>query len=389
MNRRDFLKFTGLGMGLNLAGVGHSLSRPGEGYSGDRILLLVELNGGNDGLNTVVPYRDPNYYSLRPNIAIRKDQVLPLDQNMGLHPALQPLMNCWDQQELAIVNGVGYPEPNRSHFRSIEIWDTASGSDDVLQDGWVAQLLGNSSATSRSTDGIVIGRNAAPLLGNQMRSVMMQSSKQFIEQSKRLRSTTVASGNAALSHILGVQANIEQTATDLKQRLQQTVKTQTVFPRHRFGRDIKEAAGLIRAGIKVPVIKIAHGSFDTHANQVNQHQRLLAQLAGGLAAFRAEMQEAGLWDRVLVMTYSEFGRRAAENGSKGTDHGTAAPHFMLGGRVRGGFYGQQPALDRLLDKDLQYAVDYRSLYATVAKQWWGLSGQIAQRRYPVLQNMIV
>jgi uncharacterized protein (DUF1501 family) len=350
----------------------------------DRTLLLLELNGGNDGLNTLVPYADSAYYAARPRLAIERGQVLQLSPLLGLHPALEPLWRDWQQGQLAVVPGVGYAQPNRSHFRSIEIWDTASNSEETLATGWLARLFERQAPPrERPADGIVIGRNAAPLTGGQTRAVVMQDAGRFLRQAQHIESGAAAAPNPALAHILGVRSDVRQAAAQMGSRLDSSAALGTTFPQHRFGRDIETAARLIASGAHAPVIKLAHGSFDTHSNQRGTHERLLRELAEGLSAFRTEMQARGLWDRVLVMTYSEFGRRVAENGSQGTDHGTAAPQFLLGGRVKGGIYGSQPSLTQLDAGDLRHTTDYRSLYVTAA-QWWGLPGDFLGKRFPAI-----
>ena len=372
MNRRDFLK-SGL---LTMAGL-NALDIRAAGVRSPhwgRTLLLVELNGGNDGLNTVIPYSDPLYQELRPKIAIKRDQVLQLSGQLGLHPAMDALMSHWEKSELAVVNGVGYPDPNRSHFRSIDIWDTASGSEEVLQAGWVARAFAaNNPPASLTADSIVIGRNSAPVSGAGIRNISMRSARNFVREARKLSAINQQATNAALSHLLAVQGDIRRAATDLEQRLEQAGEFTVAFPKNRFGRDLETAARLLASGVRVPVIKVALGSFDTHANQAGTHRRLLTELSTGLSAFQEAMQAGGLWDQLLVMTYSEFGRRAAENGSRGTDHGTAAPHLLMGGRVNGGFYGKQPALYDLENKDLKYSTDYRELYSSVLHDWWGIS----------------
>ena len=383
MQRRDFLKLTGLTPLL--------LAVP-EVYAQvaavhwERVLVLVELRGGNDGLNTVVPYQDEQYYRLRPQLAVPRQSVVQLSEQLGFNPALEPLMPVWHAGELAIVLGVGYPNPNRSHFRSIEIWDTASNSDEVLQEGWVARLFARQKPpTSFAADGIVLGLDPGPLSGPNLRTITMRQPQQFLEHASQVQPTAARPSNRALAHILAVQNELAHAATLLQDKLAGGPEPDSAFPSTPLGRQLQAVARLLMSRTPVAVLKVSHGSFDTHSNQRNTHDRLLRELAEALVAFRQAMQTANLWQHVAVMTYAEFGRRAAENGSAGTDHGTAAPHFMLGGRVRGGLYGQQPSLTNLADGDVHHAVDYRSLYVTVARRWWGITGDFLQgRNFPVL-----
>jgi len=383
MRRRDFLKLTGLTpLVLAVPEVGAQAT----GVHWERVLVLVELRGGNDGLNTVVPYRDEQYYRLRPQLAVPRQSVLQLSEQLGFNPALEPLMPLWQARELAIVLGVGYTNPNRSHFRSIEIWDTASNSDEVLQEGWIARLFAKQKPpASFAADGIALGLDPGPLSGAKIRTITMRQPHQFLARASRVQPTTVNTANAALAHILAVQHELSRAATLLQDKLGSRPDQDTSFPATPIGRQLQVVATLLASRTPVAVLKVSHGSFDTHSNQRNTHDRLLQELAEALVVFRQTMMAANLWQQVLVMTYAEFGRRVAENGSAGTDHGTAAPHFLLGGKVRGGMHGQQPALTDLVEGDLRHVVDYRSLYMTVARRWWGITGDFLQgRNFPVL-----
>ncbi|MDP6804628.1 MAG: DUF1501 domain-containing protein [Rhodospirillales bacterium] len=347
-----------------------------------RTLVLVELEGGNDGLNTVIPFADAAYYRLRPKLAIKRERVIQADERLGFNAALEPLMPWWQGCRMAVVLGVGYPEPNLSHFRSVEIWETASETEEYLDSGWAARLFAERPLREAlAADGIILGRNqAGPLFGPGFRAVSLNKPEDAVRQAKKMKDLAHAATNPALAHVVRVQNDIRRAAERILETGVDTIDPGASFAATPFGRQLEIAARLLRAGVAVPVIKVSIGSFDNHANQARTHQVLLEQLASGLAAFAQSMETAGLWDRVLVMTYSEFGRRAGENGSAGTDHGTAAPHLMMGGRVRGGFYGEQPSLDGLADGNLVHGIHFRSLYATVAREWWGLEAPaIAER----------
>lgn len=349
----------------------------------DRTLLMIELTGGNDGLNTLIPYDDPLYAQLRPRLAIPRSKVLPLNHELGLHPALEPLMGLWKEKELAFALGLGYPKPNHSHFRSIEIWETAADADQALEEGWVSQLLPESRLPRAGTPSVpahalVLGNSSpAPFEGGRMAVVTLD------RQGKGLKLAGMAGKETpkgeekltpALQHIVETRAlNVQAAHQIVPERLNQ-VKMQQGFPAGPFGNAMESAARMLLAGIMPPVVKLSLGSFDTHANQLPAHERLLGELAQGLAAFRSALLKSGLWDRVLVMTYSEFGRRAKENASQGTDHGTAAAHLLAGGQVRGGLYGAQPPLSALKDNDLVFTADFRSYYNAIAENWWHVPG---------------
>lgn len=346
-----------------------------------RILLLVELKGGNDGLNTVIPYADPLYRELRPDIGLARERVLQLDERVGLHARLEPLIAAWQAGDLAIVQGVGYPDPSRSHFRSIEIWDTASSSRQTLSEGWVARAFEHAALPKGAgVDSIVIDTNALPLMGPDLRTVVMQDAETFLRQTQALRSEPVDNGgNPALRHLLAVQHEVNAAAAGLRDKLQAAPNPVHAYAGDPFGQQLDLATRLIAGGVPVVAVKTALAGFDTHADQVSIHEALLAALAGGLAAFRYNMIAAGRWDDVLVLTYSEFGRRARQNASRGTDHGAAAPQFVLGGRVKGGLHGSYPSLADLQDGDLRHTVDFRDVYSAIADGCWDQSVAFGQR----------
>ena len=366
MNRRDFLNTAAAAIAVAVPG---SVLAQRAGASYDRLLVLVELKGGNDGLNTVVPYAESEYYALRPRLAVPRDQVLQLDAHTGLHPSLEPLMALWKSEELAIVQGVGYPGANLSHFRSIEIWDTASKSSEYLSEGWLARAFA-AAPTPRSfaADGVIVGGvEMGPFAGG-TRAIAVTDTAQFLRQA-RLAAPPGQARNSALVHILRVEQDIVHAAANLN--AEQAFVTD--FPRSPFGNAIRTAAQIVANKAGVAAVKVSLNGFDTHSNQPATHARLLKDLADGLVALKAALVELGRWNSTLVMTYAEFGRRPRENLSNGTDHGTATTHMLLGGRVKGGLYGHAPALGSLDGNgNLPYGVDFRELYATVLEGWWAV-----------------
>ena len=383
--RREFLRRSGAAVafgGLALPGIAPAAWAQGAtlqpaASAADRILVLVELKGGNDGLNTVVPYADPAYAALRPTLALPPSELLRLDASLGLHPALAPLLPLWEKQELALLLGLGYPQPNLSHFRSIEIWDTGSDANQYLDEGWVARGFdaGLRSRGRFTAEGVAVGSAGLGALSG-ARAVSLTNAEAFVNQS-RLARPAALQGNAALEHVLRVEAGVLQAAEGLRNPANAPLRTE--FPAHGFGQAVRACCAIVagqagRGG--VPVFHLTHGSFDTHRGQLPTHAALLKQLAEGLAALREGLVEAGAWDRTLVLTYSEFGRRARQNQSGGTDHGTAAPHFALGGAVRGGVVGRMPDLQRLDEgQNLVHTADFRQVYATIAQRWWGVDAQ--------------
>jgi uncharacterized protein (DUF1501 family) len=332
--------------------------------------VLIELKGGNDGPNTVVPYTDARYYALRPKIAISRDAVVTLSDRIGFHPALAPLLPLWRDGRLAVLQGVGYPEPNLSHFRSIEIWDTASRSDEYLQDGWLSRTFAAAPPPREfAADGVIVGSNdLGPLAGGGTRAVALANTEAFLRRA-RLASAAGTTRNKALEHLVKVEGDIVQAAAHLDARHD----FRTEFPSNGFGVSIRTACQVIASPGGVAVVRVTLSGFDTHGGQPATQARLLGDVAQGLVALKSALDELGRWDDTLVLTYAEFGRRPKENLSNGTDHGTASVHFALGGRVAGGFYGEAPVLDHLGgDGNPGYALDFRQVYATVLEGWWAV-----------------
>jgi uncharacterized protein (DUF1501 family) len=373
MDRRDFLRTLGAAGVTAVVPLPALGQRPGASY--DRLLVLVELKGGNDGLNTVVPYADPAYYGLRPALAVPREQVLQLDGRAGLHPALEPFMEAWKNRELAVVQGIGYPGANLSHFRSIEIWETASRSSEYLADGWLTRAFATTpTPRAFAADGVLVGgADLGPFAGAGTRAIALTDTEQFLRQA-RLAASAGQARNAALNHVLRVEQDIVQAAAGLNRNHAFGVE----FPRTAFGNAVRTAAQVIASRAGVAAVKISLGGFDTHRGQLPVHGRLLGTLSEGLMALRSALIELGRWDSTLLMTYAEFGRRPRENMSGGTDHGTANSHFVMGGRVKGGIYGAAPDLAALDGNgNLPFAVDFRDLYATALQRWWGVDASRA------------
>jgi uncharacterized protein (DUF1501 family) len=387
LNRRGFVATTGAALlGAHAPGWAQAVAQRASSAA-DRLLILIELKGGNDGLNTVVPYTDSAYYSARSGIAIKAADVLRLDGRAGLHPELKALLPLWEKQELAIVQGVGYPQPNLSHFRSIEIWETASASTEYLDTGWVGRAMkaGYGQRANFTAEGVLIGTNDFGALAG-ARAIALNNPEAFVNQA-RFASAVPVAGTAALRHVLSVENGVTQAADGLKA---ERYAFTTEFPQGGFGNTVKAAAQVVasqRGKTGVPVLLLTLGSFDTHQNQAAPHANLLRQLGEGIAALKGALTELGLWDRSWVMTFSEFGRRLRQNNSGGTDHGTVAPHFMAGGAVRGGLYGQAPDLARLdATQNLLYSTDFRQIYSTIAQDWWGVNPQdVVRGRFEALK----
>lgn len=362
MNRRDFLKTLGALSILPLLSAEVVASQP------PRCVVLVELKGGNDSLNTLVPYQDAAYYRLRPQLALPAQQALPLGNGMGLHPAMQPLLPLWRNGEMAWVQGIGIPHQNlaRSHFTSIHTWETAS-EDQNIQQGWVSQVFPEQ---SQRLQGVTVGDELGPLAGSHFNAVNLHNVDAFAACIGGLSAVPVFSRNPMLAHILATQQRLLNAGAELARQLKSNQGIQQQFPNGEFGEGLAAVARMILSDFNLPVYKVGLGNFDTHVSQPNLHRRLLGELAEGLAAFSKVMQQHGKWGDVLVVTYSEFGRRASENRNLGTDHGSAAAHFALSGGIKGGMYGVHPDLDALDAGDVKNSLDFRSVYATLARRWW-------------------
>lgn len=377
LSRAAWTSFGGLSLLTLPAPLARALAATDPAARWDRTLVAIHLAGGNDGLNTIIPHADPEYRKLRPQIAIAASALDPLTPQLAMNRVMSPLRDLWKDGggDLAIGLGVGYPQQNRSHFRSIEIWETASDSATTLSDGWIARLFAGAPVPSTyPADGVVLAGSGLPLQAAGVRRVNLPSSgdlatPDLVQVSKQ------AVTPASLAHVVRIQNDLAAATAAFKGV--NATKLPTTFPTTSIGNLMAQAAKIIIAGKQVPVIMASHGSYDTHSGQVGTQNRLLGELSAALAAFRDCLIKAGKWDNAAVMTYAEFGRRAAENGSQGTDHGSASCHFVMGGQVKGGFYGTQPSLTQLEQGDPKYNLDFRSLYASVAREFWGVSAATA------------
>jgi len=340
------------------------------------ILVLIQLAGGNDGLNTVVPYEDPLYHQLRPNLGLGESEVLPVGEGLGLHPACDPLLELMKEGRAGILQGVGYPNPNRSHFRSMEIWETAGDSDRFLSTGWIGRYFDH--ACSGEPDADPAGVHFAdqtPLAfqGERIHSLYAGGGRRGRgDADPELLSALAGAGEGGsnlnfLNHTL-----LDAMAMDDRvQGVLRGYQPMASYPGSRLGQSLRQTAALIASGSSTRLYFNTLGGFDTHANQAGQHARLLGDLSASLAAFQKDLQGHGLDDQVLTMTFSEFGRRPNENASAGTDHGTSAPLFVMGNRVAAGLRGDRPNLEVATGGDIPYTIDFRSVYATVIDRWLG------------------
>jgi len=355
----------------------------------ERILVVVQLSGGNDGLNTVVPYRDELYAKSRPKLGIPSSDVIKLDDQLGLHPSLRSLEDRCSANRFTIVQGVGYPVPNRSHFESMDIWHSCHSKKDRTQSGWLGRWISEQNSNP-TTDSTVIHLGSEPLpLACQERGVQVPSlssleqmrlkSKVIDAQSLEMKSEKTASSEDSGS-LLDFVSTSTVAALQVSERLEKILAQPDAsgdFPKTAIGDKLRAVSRLILSGVKTRVYYVTLDGFDTHANQPDVHATLLRQWSEALSAFLARLEQSGQQDRVLVMTFSEFGRRVSENASQGTDHGAAAPMFLAGPRLPKIIQGPNPDLSDLDDGDLKYKIDFRSVYAAVLDSWLGTDSRKA------------
>lgn len=411
--RREFLKTSLIGgaltwtipafLGSTIASL-HAKERdaataPLTGKDGP-ILVVVQLAGGNDGLNTVVPVSNDFYYKARKELAVAKKETLRLTDDHAFHPALTGLKSLYDEGALAVLHGVGYPNPNRSHFRSTEIWATASDADRNESYGWIGRYFDNTCDGCPAEAGIALGSvTPQAFLSREPRGVTFSTPEQYRllggsfsplgddPEDEMFRDMNAMERNAGAS-IGGLGAArrprdgespvdfLQRTALDAQVSSDQIrgiaakYQTKAAYGQGRLGQQLQLVAKLIGGGMATRIYYVSLGGFDTHANQLQSHTRLLTDLGDALKAFKADMVAQRNWDRVTVMTFSEFGRRVAQNANGGTDHGTAAPLFISGGGIKPGLHGTMPSLNpKDLDKgDLRFTTDFRSVYATVLEK---------------------
>jgi uncharacterized protein (DUF1501 family) len=381
------------------------------------ILVVLQMAGGNDGLNTVVPYSNDFYHQARPRIGLSADKIIKINDNLGFHGALTGFKNLYDAGNLAVVQGVGYPNPNRSHFRSTEIWQTASDSDRVEKYGWLGRYFDNACAGADPTVGVTIG--------NQLPEAFFAKTPQGIcftdPQNYRFKSSgnpkpgqpdmteesykklnelensapapdggpsmeteennsggSISSlaagmpmtGGRAVDFIARTSLDAMQSSDEIRS-IAARAQNQAVYPQSQLGNSLKLVAKLIGGGLPTRIYYVSQGGYDTHTNQLGTQARLLGDLGDSMKAFVDDLKAQGNMPRVLVMTFSEFGRRVSDNANGGTDHGAAAPMFIVGGKVKTGLLGKYPSLapQDLFQGDIKYNVDFRNVYAGILENW--------------------
>ena len=397
-----------------------ALTQTATGKDGT-ILVVLQMAGGNDGLNMVVPYADDVYYRSRPRLGLPADQVLKLNSYAGLNGKLTGLKSLFDEGHLSVVQGVGYPNPNRSHFRSTEIWQTASDADRNESEGWLGRYFDNCCAGAEPTVGVAIGEEMPQAFAAKTPTGItfsqpeqfrwrpsekvegrMSAEESFFRQLNGSgggeETLLTASEGGSIGAIPGKSKTdlstidfLQRTALDAQLSsdkilaIARKYKSNVPYPEGRLAASLSMIARMIAGGLPTRVYYTSQGGFDTHVGQANAHERLMGELNDALSAFTADLKQQGNFDRVLLITFSEFGRRLVENANGGTDHGAAAPMFIVGGAVKPGLFGKYPSLSDLDYGDLKFNTDFRSVYGTVLDKWLRAPSQVVLgRKFPAL-----
>jgi len=370
----------------------------GQAAVSDNVLVVLQLTGGNDGLNTVVPYTDENYRRLRPKLQLADAKLHKLDDRVGLHPSLGGLKKLFDNGQAAVVQSVGYPNPNRSHFESMAIWHTAPGDEqlrhgrpNMAAGGWLARAIDKrfgSMADKSAIQALRIGLGDMPqaLLGCRVPVPSLTDMAQLKHRAGLLDAETIkdqiaawqtgaeAADNPLLQFALESTLAVHTTGQQIE-KVAPTLLDDAKYPNNELSKRLRLIAQLIRAGFATPIYYTELDGFDTHGSQLNQHENLLGHVGGALSAFVEDLTKHVPNRPVLVLVFSEFGRRLAENASQGTDHGTAAPVLLVGSGVSPGVHGPYPDLVNLVDDDPVFAIDFRQVYATILDRWLGVPSE--------------
>ncbi len=408
MKRRDFIKSTvalsaiGSCLPTYLLGSNRRFNFRNSNINSDKIVVFVKMNGGNDGFNTLIPHQNYSYYDLRPTIAISAEESHPITDTLGFHPALNNWQELYNEQKMAIIQGVGYQNGNLSHFRSSDIWDTGSNEDIELTTGWIGRLLETEYPdfpNNSPEHPLAIQYNSANLLEFKtadsntglyiydpeiMESIITGN---YIDDINQNIPDTFGGGELAFIKELDYMAfNYCQILSDSAQNAPNTIFS---YPTTNIGNQFKITSKLITGGLSTPFYRLYQNGYDTHIDQLSRHEQLLSELSSALNVFINEMETLGLLDRILIITTSEFGRRVYENGSGGTDHGTSAPLFIFGSKINSGIYGIDPDFNQLDENDNpQVQFDYRQIYTSIITDWFGLNHSVANQIFSENFNKI-
>jgi uncharacterized protein (DUF1501 family) len=368
MNRRNFLTLTGTFTGglLVLPEFLHAFGSQNSLVVDEQCLVFVQLNGGNDGLNTYIPYENPLYYDLRTKIALNKNIVIGKNNGMAFHPSLKDFAQMQQNGDLTVIQNVGYPEPIRSHFRSQEIWQTAVDSNKYLNEGWLGRYLDLQCHGHQPTAGINLDSiDNLALKGAEPNSITLKDPDRFKIKPGNDENVKL-SNNPQLDFVRKIANSLIEGSDEIQNALKQS-KTEVSYPKTGLSKNLEWIARLVKGNLNSKVYYTSLNGFDTHDNQLSMHERKLTELNDALFSFYQDLKQAQLLQNVTIVVFSEFGRRVKDNGN-GTDHGTAAPMFIIGGNNKGTILGKNPNLADLDNGDLKYEIDFRSVYASLLKE---------------------
>jgi uncharacterized protein (DUF1501 family) len=378
INRRKFLHLGSLATGtMMLPKFLKAFEGPANFMQGNKVLVVLQMSGGNDGLNTVIPVRNDIYYRSRPGLGISRDKALILNTETGLHPSLSNLKALYDEGNLAVLNNVGYPNPDRSHFRSMDIWQSASNSNEYINTGWIGRYLdAQCMDCSKPTQVLEMDDMLSlALTGDQMKGIALRDPKRLYETSQDpffkdiLKASQHEKAEDPTSYLYKVMSETVSSADYIFQQAKMKPSS-TVYPNSEIGKNLKTIATLISSDINTRVYYVSLGSFDTHVGQQEKQEKLFSDLNEAIKPFTDDLKSNHRFEDVLMMSFSEFGRRVEENGSGGTDHGTANNMFLISGGLKNkGILNEMPDLSNLTDGDLNQQMDFKRVYATVLNKW--------------------
>lgn len=366
MNRRNFLALTGTftGGSLLLPDFLYSFGSQNNLVLGEQCIVFVQLNGGNDGLNTFIPFEDALYYNLRPKISLSKTEVLNSAKGMAFHPALKGFATMQQSGDLSVIQNVGYPNPVRSHFRSQEIWQTAPTNQEYLSDGWLGRYLDLQCKEHQPTAGINLDSiDNLALKGEEPNSITVKDPDRF-KTKRKADNDNQLSDNPQLDFVRKVANSVVEGSDDIQKALAQSAPADVTYPKTGLAKNLEWISKLIKGNLNSKVYYTSLGGFDTHDNQLAIHKNKLTELNDAVFSFYQDLKKSQQLQNVTIVVFSEFGRRVKDNG-RGTDHGTAAPMFVIGGNNRGKIIGNNPNLSDLDNGDLKHQIDFRSVYASL------------------------
>ena len=383
IKRKEFLQIGSLASAsLLMPQFLRAFEKPASVPPGNKVVVVIQFSGGNDGLNTVIPVRNDIYYKSRPRLGIKETDALSVTDDAALNPALTAFRDLYDDGNLGILNSVGYPNPNRSHFRSMDIWQSASTSEQYLYSGWLGRYLdAQCKGCGKPTQALEIDDMLSLSLKGELQKglAFKDPAKLYKSSNEKLfkdLSNAHISAEPALDYLYKTMGDTLNSADYIFKQSKLHSSSHT-YPATEMGKNLKTISSLIMSDINTKVYYVSLGSFDTHINQDNQQKRLFTELNGAIKAFTSDLKLNNRFEDVLIMTFSEFGRRVAQNASNGTDHGTANNMFFIsGGLKQKGLLNAMPNLADLNDGDLKHTVDFKEVYATVLNHWLGANDNL-------------